>query len=90
MKPSASDTHAPRVDHAAPATGSRPADANTMSRRVVFAGAGAVSALAAAAVVLPGAPAASEAASAQPRAADGEGRYQATAHVKRYYQTARV
>ena len=90
MKPSAIDTHVPRADHAAAAASAGSTAANTMSRRVVFAGAGAVSALAAAAVVLPGAPTAPEAASAQPRAADGEGRYQATAHVKRYYQTARV
>lgn len=63
----------------------------TLSRRTVFAGAGAAGALAAVAVVAPRIEqAAPEAlASAQP-AADADGRYQLTEHVNRYYQTARV
>jgi hypothetical protein len=55
----------------------------------MFAGAGAVGALAAVAAVLPGAKPAVPVAQ---RAADAEadGGYQLTEHVKRYYQTARV
>ncbi len=60
-----------------------------LSRRTLFAGAGAAGALAAAASVLPlgqkAAPVA--AAGAAPEAATG---YQLTSHVQRYYQTARV
>lgn len=61
-----------------------------ISRRTVFAGAGAASALAAAAVVLPRAtqpPAPVAAALPEPTAAGG---YQLTDHVKQYYATARV
>ncbi|TDM09801.1 MAG: formate dehydrogenase [Ideonella sp. MAG2] len=64
---------------------------STLSRRTVFAGAGAVGALAAAVAVLPKAspPAEAEpvAAAAQPDDAEG---YRLTAHIQRYYQTARV
>jgi hypothetical protein len=61
-----------------------------MSRRTVFAGAGAASALAAAAVVLPGAQkAAAPMAAALPEPTT-EGGYQLTDHVKQYYATARV
>ncbi len=60
-----------------------------LSRRRVFAGAGAVGALAAAAAVLPlaksGGPVAASA-----KSAPTEGGYQLTEHVQRYYQTARV
>ena len=62
----------------------------TISRRTVFAGAGAASALAAAAVVLPRAPqpvAAVAAVLPEPAATGG---YQLTDHVKQYYATARV
>jgi len=62
----------------------------TISRRSVFAGAGAASALAAVAAMLPGAPKAVApvaAALAEPSAAGG---YQLTDHVKQYYATARV
>jgi hypothetical protein len=63
--------------------------APTLSRRHVFAGAGAAGAMAAAVALLPRAP--------QPVVADApkaspepEGGYQVTQHVLRYYQTAKV
>jgi hypothetical protein len=62
----------------------------TINRRTVFAGAGAVSALAAAAAVLPRSPqpvASVAAALPEPAATGG---YQLTDHVKQYYATARV
>ena len=63
-----------------------------LSRRRVFAGAGTAGALAAAAVALPlsqRVPA--DAAIAEPQSKDdAQGRYQLTAHVQRYYQTAKV
>ena len=62
-----------------------------VSRRTVFAGAGAVGALAAAAAVLPRVqevPA--EATAAAPAQGANTGGYQLTEHVQRYYQTARV
>jgi hypothetical protein len=61
-----------------------------LSRRRLFAGAGTVGALAAVAAVLPAAREVQPVAAArepQPQAKDG---YQETAHVLRYYQTARV
>ena len=63
---------------------------STISRRTVFAGAGAASVLAAAAAVLPGIakpPALAAAALPEPNATGG---YQLTDHVKQYYATARV
>jgi hypothetical protein len=90
MKPSALDVRAvPAANLSAEPVATAP-DSNLMSRRVVFAGAGAVGALAAVAVVLPDAASVPVSAAAEPRDADGHGRYQATAHVRRYYQTARV
>jgi hypothetical protein len=62
----------------------------TMNRRRVFAGAGTVGALAAAAAVLPLAPPAATSGATPEPAADDKGGYQLTAHVQRYYQTARV
>lgn len=62
----------------------------TISRRTVFAGAGAAGALAAAAAVLPGtakSPALAAVAVPEPAATGG---YQLTDHVKQYYATARV
>jgi hypothetical protein len=62
----------------------------TISRRTVFAGAGAVGAVGAiaAATALPGvAPAPQKSAAARP---DTNGGYQLTDHVKRYYATARI
>jgi hypothetical protein len=63
-----------------------------LSRRRVFAGAGAAGALAAVAVAVPLAPGdAVNAAGAElaPKD-DAQGRYQLSAHVQRYYQTAKV
>jgi hypothetical protein len=59
------------------------------SRRTLFAGAGTVGALAAAAALLPKA-AAPLAALAPAAPAAAAGGYQLTEHVQRYYQTARV
>lgn len=59
-----------------------------ISRRTVFAGAGAAGAAVAAAAVLPGVVHKSApAVLAEPQAAGG---YQLTEHVRRYYQTAKV
>lgn len=64
-------------------------DSGTLSRRRMFAGAGGVGALAAVAAVVPGLKA--EAPALVAKAPDaGDGGYQLTEHVKRYYQTARV
>ncbi len=61
-----------------------------VSRRRLFAGAGAVGALAGAAALMPRIePAAPQAEAAKPAPETGGG-YQLTAHVKRYYQTAKV
>ena len=72
---------------------SQPSQASqpSLSRRTLFAGASTAGALAAAATLLPGTPAESPVAAAQPALEGGEdGRYRATAHVMRYYQTAKV
>ena len=62
-----------------------------LSRRSMFAGAGAAGALAAAAAVLPITRGAETAVAAEPKAApDQGGGYQLTQHVLRYYQTANV
>ena len=60
-----------------------------LSRRRLFAGAGTVGALAAAAAALPLAREAEPVAAALPEARP-EGGYQLTAHVMRYYQTAKL
>lgn len=68
------------------------AAATPVSRRTVFAGAGAVGALAAAAAVLPRlqeTPAVAATTAPAPAALPSGG-YQLTEHVQRYYQTARV
>lgn len=62
--------------------------ASPLSRRTLFAGAGTLGALAAAAVVLPGSQATAPA-KPEPVANADEG-YRLTEHVKRYYQSARV
>lgn len=64
-------------------------NAPALNRRMVFAGAGTAGALAAAATVLPGAPAATPtpAAGAQPAP---DGGYRLTEHIKQYYATART
>lgn len=60
-----------------------------ISRRSVFAGAGAAGALAAAAAVLPSAPKVPvQTAEIKPDAQNGG--YQLTDHVKQYYATARI
>jgi cysteine synthase len=67
-----------------------PDPSSALSRRRLFAGAGTVGALAAVAAVLPAAPQVQPVAATpqpEPEAKDG---YQETAHVLRYYQTARV
>ena len=66
-----------------------PAAAAPLSRRTLFAGAGAVGVVAAAASALPMLkPVTPVVAAALPKAADGG--YQLTEHVERYYQTARI
>jgi hypothetical protein len=60
-----------------------------LNRRTVFAGAGAVGALAAAATVLPRAPAPAPVKTAEAKPEQGGG-YQLTEHVKQYYASARV
>jgi hypothetical protein len=64
-------------------------DSSPLKRRTLFAGAGAVGALAATAAVLPLAQPAATAV-AQAKTLDPAGGYQLTEHVERYYQTARV
>ena len=62
-----------------------------LSRRRLFAGAGTAGARATVAVVLPLQHAATPAAQALPKPApEAGGGYQLTAHVQRYYQTAKV
>lgn len=60
-----------------------------LSRRRVFAGAGTLGALAAAAAVLPAAKEAAPAAEAKSEADQPAG-YRVTAHVQRYYQTTKI
>ncbi|PZP32090.1 MAG: formate dehydrogenase [Roseateles depolymerans] len=61
-----------------------------LSRRRLFAGAGAAGALAGAAMLIPRGEAVQEVAqAAKPTPEAGNG-YQLTDHVKRYYQTAKV
>ena len=62
-----------------------------LNRRRVFAGAGAAGALAVVAAVLPREPAPPLAAAAKTKPApDADGGYRLTAHVQRYYETAKV
>ena len=61
-----------------------------IDRRRVFAGAGTVGALAAAAAVLPTLKASEPAAVAKTDANERGGGYQLTEHVKRYYETTRI
>ncbi|NDY91838.1 formate dehydrogenase [Ideonella livida] len=74
---------------------SQPQDPKTAStplaRRRLFAGAGTVGALAAAAAVLPGVQSAAPVAAAAPaEPPEAGGGYRLSEHVQRYYQTARV
>jgi len=61
-----------------------------LNRRRVFAGAGAAGALAAVAAVLPRDPAPLAVAAKAKPAPDADGGYRLTAHVQRYYETAKV
>lgn len=61
-----------------------------LSRRRLFAGAGAASALAGVAVLAGRGPAAPEPVAALKPAPEAGGGYQLTEHVKRYYQTTKV
>jgi hypothetical protein len=61
-----------------------------VSRRRIFAGAGAVGAVAAVSMVLPGKPAPVATAEVARPDAGNSGGYQLTQHVLRYYQTAKV
>jgi len=66
-------------------------ESTPLSRRRLFAGAGTAGALAAAAAVLPLSQPAAPVAAALPKALpEAGGGYQLTAHVQRYYQTAKV
>ena len=61
-----------------------------IDRRRVFAGAGTVGALAAAAAVLPALKASEPVVVAKTDAVESSGGYQLTEHVKRYYETTRI
>ena len=61
-----------------------------LSRRHLFAGAGTAGALAAAAVALPLVPTAPPTANTDPTPQPQGGGYRLSAHVQRYYQTAKV
>lgn len=68
-----------------------PPTPSPLARRRLFAGAGTAGALAAAAAVLPLAKPSNPVADASPKPApEAGGGYQLTAHVQRYYQTAKV
>lgn len=62
---------------------------SSLSRRTLFAGAGTVGAVAAAATLLPGLPPQDATPTLKAPPENGGG-YQLTDHVKRYYQTART
>ena len=64
--------------------------APALNRRTVFAGAGAVGAMAAAAAMLPRVQPTTAVAATPKAAVDPEGGYQVTPHVLQYYQTAKV
>ncbi len=61
-----------------------------VSRRRIFAGAGAAGAVATVAALLPRSPEVAAVAYAAKPAPDTSGGYQVTQHVLRYYQTAKV
>jgi hypothetical protein len=63
---------------------------STLSRRTLFAGAGTVGAVAAAATLLPGTLQESAPAPEAKAPPERGGGYQLSEHVKRYYQTTRV
>ncbi len=61
-----------------------------LSRRTVFAGAGTVGAIAAAASLLPSVRDVAVAPVARPKAPEKGGGYSLSDHVKQYYQTTRI
>jgi hypothetical protein len=65
-------------------------DTSQVSRRRLFAGAGTVGALAAAAAVLPSLPESQAAPEATKKAPANGGGYSLSEHVKRYYKTTLV
>ncbi|MDZ7812383.1 MAG: twin-arginine translocation signal domain-containing protein [Ideonella sp.] len=67
-----------------------PKKKSTISRRTVFGGVGAAGALAAVAAVLPKAEPVQEHSAAPSVAEQDADGYRLTAHIQRYYQTARV
>jgi hypothetical protein len=69
---------------------SKPVQPAALTRRTIFAGAGAVGAVATLAAVLPRTPDAPLVAEVLKPAPDSTGGYQVTQHVLRYYQTAKV
>ena len=84
-------SHTPLSPMAPVPPASSDSPASPVSRRRLFAGAGTAGALAAVATVLPLQKQAAVATDpALKSAADANGGYQLTAHVQRYYQTARV
>ena len=84
-------SHTPLSPMAPVPPASSDSPASPVSRRRLFAGAGTAGALAAVATVLPLQKQAAVATDpALKSAADANGGYQLTAHVQRYYQTAKV
>ena len=71
--------------HSAPAA----TNASPLKRRGLLLGAGAVGAAALAVKVMPGAATVAPVAAVAKKAIDPDGGYQLTAHVQRYYDTAR-
>lgn len=81
----------PTEARTAAADAASPAGTERLSRRTLFAGAGTVGALAAAASLLPAAPLAPEAAPELPKEPpERGGGYSLSEHVKRYYRTTRL
>jgi hypothetical protein len=67
-----------------------PVASSTLSRRTLFAGAGTVGALAAAATLVPGVQQAAESAALPKPAPERGGGYALSEHVKRYYKTTLI
>ncbi len=68
----------------------RPSSDSRLSRRVLFAGAGTVGAVAAVSAVLPAVQPQTPVADAPRPAPERGGGYALSEHIKRYYQTTRV
>lgn len=69
---------------------SDPVPSGLLNRRSLFAGAGTVGAVAAAATLLPSAPQADAQAAPELAKPERGGGYSLSAHVKQYYQTTRI